>query len=232
MKMSDEIHLPVAQDVAWKALNDIDLLRTCIPGCETINLQDDGSYEVVVAAAVGPIRARFKGEMRMLDVVAPTSYRLEFNMQGGAVGHGRGEAAVELSSNGDGTTLLKYTAAAHVGGKLAQIGARLIDITAKKMAGQFFEAFRKQLVAAHEPEAASEPKDATAGQAQPGAKIPFKGADAATMNGATAPFAAPGAASSSSPSETILTIKIEVTLIDQTSRRSRSGGWWNALLGR
>ncbi len=218
MKMSDEISLPVAQDVAWAALNDVNLLRTCIPGCEAINLQEDGSYEVVVAAAVGPIRARFKGEMRMHDIVAPASYRLEFNMQGGAVGFGRGEASVELSAIDAETTLLKYTAAASVGGKLAQIGARLIDITAKKMAAQFFEAFRKKIVAGaqpEEPDAAQQPAAKAAGQAP---------ARAALTPVATSSTASDGA----------IVIKIEITVNDQTAGR-RGSRWsrvWDALMGR
>ncbi len=224
MKMSDEISLPVAQDVAWAALNDVNLLRTCIPGCEAINLQEDGSYEVVVAAAVGPIRARFKGEMRMHDIVAPSSYRLEFNMQGGAVGFGRGEASVELSAIDAETTLLKYTAAASVGGKLAQIGARLIDITAKKMAGQFFEAFRKKIVAgtqAEEPEsspaqtAARADKAANAGQGLEGSALTQ-------------------VHTSSSVSDAAIVIKIEITFNDLTPPR-RGSRWsrvWDALMGR
>ncbi len=223
MKMSDEISLPVAQDVAWAALNDVNLLRTCIPGCEAINLQEDGSYEVVVAAAVGPIRARFKGEMRMHDIVAPASYRLEFNMQGGAVGFGRGEASVELSAIDAETTLLKYTAAASVGGKLAQIGARLIDITAKKMAAQFFEAFRKKIVAGAQPE-------------EPGASPD----DAAQQPAAKAVGQAPGraaltqVATASTASDAAIVIKIEITLNDLTASR-RGSRWsrvWDALMGR
>lgn len=224
MKMSDEISLPVAQDVAWAALNDVDLLRTCIPGCEAITLQEDGSYEVVVAAAVGPIRARFKGEMRMHDIVAPSSYRLEFNMQGGSVGFGRGEASVELSAIDAQTTLLKYTAAASVGGKLAQIGARLIDITAKKMAAQFFEAFRKKIVAGTQ---ADEP-DALGLQTPPPAA---KTADAGQA-GVTA--AVTQVATSASASDAAIVIKIEITLNDltQSRRGSRWSRVWDALVGR
>jgi len=219
MKMSDEISLPVSQDEAWKALNDVNLLRTCIPGCEAITLQEDGSYEVVVAAAVGPIRARFKGEMRMLDITAPTSYRLEFNMQGGAVGFGRGSASVELSTIDENNTLLKYTAAANVGGKLAQIGARLIDITAKKMAAQFFEAFRKKIVAGNQPDdAADDTTDEKAGTGS-SARQQSNAVQAKTTHVST--------------SDAAIVIKIEVTLIDQTSSRgSRLRRCWDALMGR
>lgn len=235
MKMSDEVSLPVSQDAAWAALNDVNLLRTCIPGCEAINLQEDGSYELVVAAAVGPIRARFKGEMRMLDVVAPTSYRLEFSMQGGAVGFGRGGAAMELHAIDAQTTMLKYTASANVGGKLAQIGARLIDITAKKMAAQFFEAFRKRLVATQPGAATQDQVDSAAADASVEASAADK---AAPVGGASisapTPHPATPPSQPTATSDNTFVIKIEVTLIDQTTphRRSRLLRCWDALMGR
>ncbi|WP_454754084.1 CoxG family protein [Cupriavidus necator] len=145
MKMNEEKELPVAQDIAWQALNDITLLQTCIPGCESIQQKDDGSFEVLITAAVGPIKAKFKGQMHMKDIVAPTSYTLEFSGQGGAVGYGRGEAGVALSPLASGKTLLRYTATASVGGKLAQVGSRLIDMAAQKMAADFFDAFLAEL---------------------------------------------------------------------------------------
>jgi len=151
MKMSDEKDLPVSQDIAWQALNDIELLQSSIPGCESIELKEDGSYGILITAAVGPIRAKFKGDMRMLDVIAPTSYRLEFNVQGGAVGYGRGDATVALTPSSPGSTRLQYTTEAKVGGKLAQVGARLIDMAAQKMAGEFFDAFQAELTKRYAP---------------------------------------------------------------------------------
>lgn len=151
--MSDTRDLPVPQDIAWEALNNTELLQLCIPGCESITLKEDGGYAIVINAAVGPIRAKFKGDMRMLDVVAPTSYKLEFSVQGGGVGHGRGDAAVALSAAGPNVTKLEYVATANVGGKLAQIGARLIDMTAQKMAAEFFDRFQTELTKQYAPEA-------------------------------------------------------------------------------
>ncbi len=145
MKMNDEKELPVTQEIAWQALNDIALLQACIPGCESIVMKDDGSYEVLITAAVGPVKAKFKGQMRMKDVSAPTSYTLDFSGQGGAVGYGRGEAQVVLTPLGPNKTLLRYSASASVGGKLAQVGARLIDMAAQKMAADFFGAFLSEL---------------------------------------------------------------------------------------
>jgi len=145
MKMNDTKELPVSQEIAWQALNDIELLKLCIPGCESILVKEDGDFEVLINAAVGPVKAKFKGLMKMKDVAPPTSYTLEFNGQGGAVGYGRGEAKVSLASTGPNTTTLTYSATASVGGKLAQVGARLIDIAAQKMATDFFGAFLAEL---------------------------------------------------------------------------------------
>jgi uncharacterized protein len=145
MKMSDEQELPVSQDIAWNSLNDIDLIKTCIPGCESIVAKDDGSFDIAITASVGPVRAKFKGQMRMKDADAPQGYTLEIGVQGGAVGHGRGEILVQLRPVTSARTMLIYTASASVGGKLAQVGARLIDLAAQKMAADFFSAFLAQL---------------------------------------------------------------------------------------
>lgn len=166
MKMNGERELPVAQDVAWQALNDLSLLQTCIPGCESIEIKPDGSFDVRMTATVGPVKARFKGDMRMKDVTAPDSYTLVFSGQGGAVGYGRGEARVALSMVDSAKTLLRYEASASVGGKLAQVGARLIDMAAQKMAADFFDAFLAELNERHAPalgSAAAAQKPAGAG---------------------------------------------------------------------
>jgi uncharacterized protein len=145
MKMTDEKELPVSQQIAWDSLNDIDLIRKCIPGCETITLRDDDAYDIAITASVGPVRAKFKGRMKIKDIVAPESYALEIEVQGGAVGYGRGEVQVSLRAISSDTTMLSYSANAVVGGKLAQVGARLIDLAAQKMAADFFSAFRTEL---------------------------------------------------------------------------------------
>ena len=151
MELTDQQTLPVAQDLAWAALNDTDLLAMCIPGCESIMPNADGSYDVAITAAVGPVKAKFKGKLRLADVNPPTSYTLHFDAQGGAAGHGKGSAQVSLQPAGPDETVLAYSAKAHVGGKLAQVGSRLVDMAAQKMARDFFERFGTELAARHPP---------------------------------------------------------------------------------
>jgi uncharacterized protein len=170
MQMNDQKELPVGKEIAWQALNDITLLKMCIPGCESIQANEDGSYEVLIHAAVGPVKAKFKGLMRMKDVLPPDSYTLEFNGQGGAVGYGRGQAQIALVEVRPGTTMLSYAATANVGGKLAQVGARLIDMAAQKMATDFFDAFLVELSKRHGPveqQATMEATGDTADSARP-----------------------------------------------------------------
>jgi carbon monoxide dehydrogenase subunit G len=145
MKMTETRDLPVSQEIAWNALNDISLLQLCIPGCESIEDKGNGEYELLITAAVGPIKAKFKGKMTLKDPSPPSSYTLDFAGQGGAVGYGRGQASVTLTALELDKTQLSYVVEASVGGKLAQVGARLIDMAAKKMAAEFFDAFVAQL---------------------------------------------------------------------------------------
>jgi len=128
----------------WDALNDPAVLKCCLPGCESVEKTMPEEFKVVVAAAIGPLRARFNGVLRLTQADAPQSCVMVFEGQGGAVGFGKGSAHVELRETGA-FTELGYTAKAEVGGKLAQVGSRLIDSVAKKMSDDFFEAFRKQL---------------------------------------------------------------------------------------
>lgn len=145
MEMNSQQMLPVDQATAWAALNDIDLLRQSIPGCESLVSTGENAFEVGLLAAVGPVKARFKGRMNIEDANPPHAYTIRFDGQGGAAGFGKGHARVELVPDG-GQTLLKYTASAQVGGKIAQIGSRLVDMAAQKMAGQFFDKFSAALV--------------------------------------------------------------------------------------
>jgi hypothetical protein len=151
MELTDRQTLPVPQDIAWAALNDTELLARCIPGCESITPNADGGYDVALTAAVGPVKAKFKGKLRLDNVNAPHSYTLHFEAQGGPAGHGKGSAAVKLEPAGDGETVLLYAAKASVGGKLAQVGSRLVDMAAQKMARDFFERFGAELAARHPP---------------------------------------------------------------------------------
>jgi uncharacterized protein len=145
MQLSNQQTLPVNQQQAWEALNDITLLQAAIPGCESITVAGDNHYDVAITAAVGPVKARFKGKLRLEDLVPPTSYSMHFEGQGGAAGHGKGSAQVRLEPVNLRETVLHYSANASVGGKLAQIGSRLVDMAAQKMANDFFATFNTKL---------------------------------------------------------------------------------------
>nr|WP_315594291.1 carbon monoxide dehydrogenase subunit G [uncultured Cupriavidus sp.] len=140
MEMNQSQRLPVPQQVAWAALNDTELLKQCIPGCESIEPDGENAYQLALTAAVGPVKARFKGRMALLDIQAPDSYTIQFDGQGGAAGFGKGSAKVTLTPEGD-ETVLAYVVQAQVGGKIAQIGSRLVDAAARKMADTFFARF-------------------------------------------------------------------------------------------
>lgn len=142
------IRLPQAE--TWRALNDTAILKDCIPGCERIERLSDTEYELVMAARVGPVSAKFKGKMTLEDIDPPNAYTLVFEGQGGVAGFAKGKANVQLLPDGD-STRLGYAVKAMVGGKLAQVGARLINGVAMKMAEQFFTAFNLR-VSGEQPE--------------------------------------------------------------------------------
>ena len=148
MEMTGEQHVPVSQEKTWQALNDLDVLKACIPGCESIVASGENEYDVVLTAKVGPVSAKFKGKLKLTDMNPPSSYHIAFEGQGGVAGFARGSAQVNLTPEGDENTRLEYAVKANVGGKLAQIGSRLIDGAAKKLAEQFFNAFNKHVSAA------------------------------------------------------------------------------------
>lgn len=162
MQLTSQQALPVNQAQAWEALNDITLLQAAIPGCEGITPTGDSQYEVLVTAAIGPVKAKFKGKLQLENMQPPTSYTLRFEGQGGPAGHGKGTADIRLEPNGPTETVLHYTANASVGGKIAQVGSRLVDMAAQKMATDFFERFNAALQeryrAAPEPAAAAAPQ--------------------------------------------------------------------------
>ncbi|MGF6808488.1 carbon monoxide dehydrogenase subunit G [Paraburkholderia sp. Clong3] len=145
MELSETHTLPVAQQQTWDALNDTEILRACIPGCESIDPDGENAYLVTLVAAVGPVKARFKGRMQLTDIDAPNAYTIVFEGQGGAAGFAKGNTQVSLEADGDAATKLSYTANAQVGGKLAQIGSRLVDGAARKIAGEFFKRLSAQL---------------------------------------------------------------------------------------
>ena len=164
MQLTSQQTLPVGLAQAWEALNDITLLQQAIPGCEGINPIGENQYEVVVMAAIGPVKAKFKGKLQLENLQPPTSYTLRFEGQGGAAGHGKGHADIRLESAGAQSTVLHYNAQASVGGKIAQIGSRLVDMAAQKMATEFFEAFNQALQERYgvQPVAAAEATSTTA----------------------------------------------------------------------
>jgi uncharacterized protein len=140
MEMTGEQRLPAPREVVWAALNDPEVLKRCIPGCEEIERVSDTEMTAKVAARVGPVSAKFSGAVTLSDLDPPNGYTISGEGKGGVAGFAKGGAKVRLEPDGEGT-LLRYEVTASVGGKLAQIGARLIDATAKKMAEDFFGRF-------------------------------------------------------------------------------------------
>lgn len=145
MEMTGERTLTVNRATAWAALNDVKVLQNTIPGCESIVASAENQYDLVMSAAIGPVKARFKGRMSLTDIEAPVQYMIRFDGQGGQAGFARGEARVALDEQGGQQTLLRYAVTAQVGGRLAQAGSRLIDAAAASMADQFFAAFSSHL---------------------------------------------------------------------------------------
>ena len=148
MEMTGEQLIHASQADTWTALNDPEVLKACIPGCESIERSGENEYVVQMTARVGPVSAKFKGKMALSDIKPPHSYAIAFEGQGGVAGFAKGSAAVSLAAEGH-DTRLSYTAKANVGGKLAQIGSRLVDAAANKVAGEFFAAFNEKISAAH-----------------------------------------------------------------------------------
>jgi carbon monoxide dehydrogenase subunit G len=142
MEMSGAYTIPAPRAAVWEALNDVECLRQAIPGCETITRVSDTEIEATVVAKVGPVKASFKGMVTLSDLDPPSGYTIRGEGKGGVAGFAKGGAKVRLAEVPEGTQL-SYDVDATVGGKLAQIGARLIDSTAKKLADEFFAAFSK-----------------------------------------------------------------------------------------
>jgi uncharacterized protein len=134
--MTGEQRIAAPQEDTWRALNDPEVLKACVPGCESITRVNDNEYNVLMTARVGPVSAKFRGRMSLSDIKPPHSYSLAFEGQGGAAGFAKGAAQVKLVPEKDHTRLV-YDVKANVGGKLAQIGSRLIDAAAKKVADEF-----------------------------------------------------------------------------------------------
>jgi carbon monoxide dehydrogenase subunit G len=166
MQMTGQRLLPVSPQQAWNALNDPEMLKACIPGCESVTLTGPDQYEVLMAARIGPVAAKFKGKLTQSDVVEPVSYKISFDGQGGVAGFGKGSADVRLTAVPEGTQL-DYDVSAQVGGKIAQIGSRLVDAAAAKIADEFFASFETKLsaIAAESAAASASAAAATGGEA-------------------------------------------------------------------
>jgi len=164
MEMNGSRTVPADIDTTWRALNDPEVLKACIPGCESVERVSDNEYRLTMTARVGPVSARFTGRIVLADIVAPTSYTLSFEGQGGAAGFAKGEARVTLTADEPGTRI-DYQVKSQVGGKLAQIGSRLVDGAAAKVADDFFARFVDRF---GKPPAAAVDADAT----EPGVAVP------------------------------------------------------------
>ena len=140
MEMNGEERIAASRDVVWASLNDPEVLRQCIPGCQSLEMTGDNEMAATVKLRIGPVSATFKGAVTLENINAPESYTISGEGKGGIAGFARGGADVSLREDGA-DTILTYDVKAQVGGKLAQLGSRLIDSTSKKLAGQFFEKF-------------------------------------------------------------------------------------------
>lgn len=141
MEMTDSQRIAAPRDKVWEALNDAEVLRRCIPGCESLEMASPTEMTATVLFKVGPVKARFAGKVTLSDLDPPHGYHISGEGSGGASGFARGGATVRLEEEGPEATVLHYTVEARIGGKIAQLGARLIDSTARKLAGEFFESF-------------------------------------------------------------------------------------------
>ena len=151
MEMTGEYRIPASREKVWESLNDPEVLAKCIPGCQELKRESETELSARVKSRVGPVSATFTGKVTMSDMDPPNSCKLSGDGQGGVAGFAKGGAEIKLVEDGS-ETVLSYVATAQVGGKLAQIGSRLIDSTAKKMANEFFGKFAEEVGGETEPE--------------------------------------------------------------------------------
>ena len=142
MTMSGEVQLPATREAVWTKLNDPVVLKGCVPGCEQLDKVSDTEFQAIASIKVGPVKARWKGNVRLSDLDPPNGYKISGEGEGGVAGFAKGGATVALAEK-DGGTLLSYNVEAQIGGKLAQLGQRLINSAAKKTADDFFANFAK-----------------------------------------------------------------------------------------
>jgi carbon monoxide dehydrogenase subunit G len=223
MKMTGEQRLAAPRQRVWEALNDPEVLKQCIPGCQSLEKESDERLKATVAIKVGPIGARFNGAVTLSELDPPNSYLITGEGQGGAAGFAKGGARVRLADDGDGT-LLTYEVDAEVGGRMAQVGGAIIDATAKQLAGVFFKRFG-EIVAG--PEAAA-PAAAAAKPAAPAAEPPA----AAVVNSPVATPALSGAPAAATAERSSLLWVFTVFLAAIAGYLAAGGGSenWTALV--
>jgi uncharacterized protein len=147
MTMNGDVILPARREIVWARLNDAKVLKACIPGCETLTQDDETHFSALAKVKLGPVKATFRGKVELTELDPPSSYRISGEGEGGVAGFAKGSAAVTLSDTPDGGTLLHYDVEAQIGGKLMQLGSRLINSVARNYADQFFENFAKTISA-------------------------------------------------------------------------------------
>ena len=140
MTMNGEVQLAAPREVVWAKLNDAEVLKQCIPGCEELNMTSETEFQAVATIKIGPVKAKFKGRVHLSDIDPPNGYKISGEGEGGVAGFAKGGATVALADK-DGGTLLSYDVESQIGGKLAQLGQRLVQGTAKKLADDFFNKF-------------------------------------------------------------------------------------------
>lgn len=141
MQMNDSQRIPASREKVWEALNDPDILRQCISGCQSLEMTSPTEMTAKVVIKVGPVKATFGGKVILSDLNPPSGYKITGEGSGGVAGFAKGGAAIRLEAAGENETILHYEVDSQIGGKLAQLGGRLIDSTAKKLAGEFFTKF-------------------------------------------------------------------------------------------
>jgi carbon monoxide dehydrogenase subunit G len=146
MTMNGEVQLAAPREVVWAKLNDAEVLKQCIPGCEELNMTSETEFQAVATIKIGPVKAKFKGRVQLSDIDPPNGYKISGEGEGGVAGFAKGGAVVKLTEK-DGGTLLSYDVESQIGGKLAQLGQRLVQGTAKKLADDFFNKFAAAVAA-------------------------------------------------------------------------------------
>ncbi len=182
MEMSGQKLIPETRETVWKALNDPEILRNCVPGCQTLNKTSETEMEATASMKVGPVSAKFGGKISLSELNPPVSYRITGEGQGGVAGFAKGSALISLDEV-EGGTMLNYSVDAQVGGKLAQLGGRLIDSTAKKMSEAFFEKFASEIRRQYHADGGAAQTSSPQAEATPTAQ----GTPSAPISGASVP---------------------------------------------